>query len=410
MGQRPRALLLTPVRPEISGGGLAQRAHQWVHCLAALYDVDVLVVHSCASTTEKAAHAASAASWRELTPTPTRATYWTQAVKVVGATLTARRRFAFVGWGREWGFLTPDARAQLSAWYTDTRWCRLVAFRLRVFDYAEHFASSGNVSAQDVVLDFDDVESETRRSVARGLARMQRWREAVLTQLDALYASRVERRAVETFPNVTVCSSADQAWVEDRLPAARAEVFPNRFHQLPQTVAPGDPRRILFIGTLGYSPNEEAVRFLVERVLDSVRGNDVRWKVAVAGFGARPALRRLLERQPGVEFLGPIADVADAYRKSGIVAAPLFAGGGTKVKVVEALAFGRPLIATAHAVRGLSLQPAKDFWPAETISEWVDACRRLADDPKLAARLAASGREAVGLQYVYGPKVRDCAG
>jgi glycosyltransferase involved in cell wall biosynthesis len=402
MIQRPRALLVSPVTPNPNGSGPAQRAHQWVHALAAEHEVDVLVVHRRAMPGGIATEAlCRIASFHELTPAPSRATYWPRAAEAILASALGKRRFAFVGWGREWTFLTRAARARLAEWYVGVQWARVVGFRMQVFDYVEHLASA-SVSRDDVLIDFDDVESTTRRSIAEGLVRRQRWREAALTRLDAAYAAKVERRIVEVFPRVAVCSAADRACLEQRLPNAQPEVFPNRLAKLPPRIPLVDAPNILFVGTLGYFPNEESVRFLVDAVLPLLRHEDTRWKLTVVGYAAPRRLARWLDRQQGVEWRGAVENLVAAYRDAGIVAAPVFSGGGTKLKVLEALAYARPLVATSHAVRGLSLRPTRDFWPAETPTEWVDAFRRLATERALAAELGASGREAVRENYVYG--------
>lgn len=402
MNQRSRALLLSPVTPNPRGSGPAQRADQWAHTLARDHEVDVLVVHRRAMPGGISAEAQRAiATFRELTPAPSRATYWPRAVAAVVASCVGKRRFAFIGWGREWAFLTRETRARLNEWYADVRWSRVVAFRMQVFDYAEHLVQRGAVSDDKVWIDFDDVESTTRRSIAEGLMRMRRWREAVLTRLDAAHAAKVERRIIGVFPHVAVCSAADRASIEMRLPSARPFVFPNRLAHLPPRLPIRGARRIAFVGTLGYFPNEESLRFFITQVLPVLRQEDASWTLIVAGYAAPRRLERWLGRQEGVQWCGAVADLGELYRDAGLVIAPVFSGGGTKLKVLEALAFARPLIATSHAVRGLLLRPTRDFWPAETPAEWIEACRRLGSDPALAAELGASGREAVRDNYLY---------
>lgn len=404
MNCRSRALLITPVMPDAAGGGAAQRAHQWLYRLAREHDVDVLVVHRRETLTPARALAAASrlGAVRELNPTPTRARYWWNALRAAAGAVTGRRAFAFVGWGREWAFLTSETKAKLEAEYGERRWDRLVAFRLQVFDYAAHFLRAGQASRERITIDFDDLESLTRRSIANGLQRARRRREAWLTWIDARYAARVEKAVVREIPHVAVAAPEDRSWIEASWPGVRVEMRPNRIAGLPVELPPGDLRRILFLGTLAYFPNQEAVRFLAGEVLPALRNDDPRWTLVVAGMGLPVGLRRWLERRPGVEVRGAVEDVGEAYRATGVVAAPIFCGGGTKLKVIEALAYGRPVVAASHAVRGLALRPTQDFWPAEDASEWIAGLRRLAAEPALARHLGASGRAAVREAYVYG--------
>jgi hypothetical protein len=377
-----------------------QRAHQWLHALAADGPVDVLVVQSC-PVGAPSEPCAPAADWLELTPVPSRSAYLRRAAAAAGARLCGARPLSFVGWQREWAFVTPAALAELRRHFRERTWDRVVAFRLRTFDYAHAVVRHGWARAEDVVLDLDDIESNARRSIAGSLARLRRWREAALTWCDAQHAARVEREAARVFPRLAVCCEEDQRELEQRLADVCALVMPNRRYTLPETLPRGPAAAALFIGALGYPPNEEAVRFLVREVMPAASARFV-GRMTIAGFGARSELRQVLTGRDGVHFAGAVRDVRESYAAAGVVFAPLFSGGGTKLKVIEALAFGRPLVATRHAVRGLGLTAGREFLLAETAADCAAAWERLVSDAELRAGLAERGRAAVEQRFVYG--------
>lgn len=391
------------MHPNRRGGGVAQRAHQWVHRLAAEGAVDVLVVHRrAASASSPSGAELPVVNLSEITPTPERGSYWSAAAAAAGSFMLRQRPYAFVGWGREWAFVTAAARQELATRYAGQRWDRLVAFRLQVADYARHFVAAGAVERDGVTIDLDDVESATRASIAAGLRRCRRWREAILTSCDAQNAQRVEAKALGLFPRAAVCAPSDCAVLKQRLPSVDIEVFPNRLAELPPPAVGPAARELLFVGTLGYFPNQEAVLFAMEQLLPRLRKAGEDWTLSIVGYDAPGWLRRRLSNTAGVRFLGAVDRIDQAYRAAGIVLAPLWSGGGTKIKVLEALAYGRPLLATEHAVRGLLLRPSIDYWPADSVDEWVTGCRRIVTEPALALELGRSGRAAVAQYYVYG--------
>jgi glycosyltransferase involved in cell wall biosynthesis len=261
-------------------------------------------------------------------------------------------------------------------------------------------------------LDMDDLESETQTSLARLYAQNGHWMTAFGTRQTADRYRRAEETWLPTFSKVSVCSSEDRERLRSRFPGLDIDVFPNRLWRAmipaPAPVpAPVPPPvlRALFVGALGYWPNWDAAQRFAQSVLPLLRRLDSRWTFAVAGRGLPLRLERLLKAIPGIEILGELDDLAPAYAHATIVVAPLRAGGGTSLKVLEALAHGRPLVATAIAVRGLALQDGRDFLAAETDDDFVRQCVRLAADPGLASRVVAFGYQTVQDRYGYdGPR------
>jgi len=88
--------------------------------------------------------------------------------------------------------------------------------------------------------------------------------------------------------------------------------------------------------------------------------------VCRCGFAAADKLRIRLGKIEGVEFVGQVSSVEQCYSHSEITVAPLRAGGGTKIKVIEALAYGSPLVATAEAARGLGIVDGIHYLLADT--------------------------------------------
>ena len=271
-----------------------------------------------------------------------------------------------------------------------------------MIDYARHCVARGIISRERLVVDLDDWESATRRSMAEMYRRRGRKREARRVAWEAWRLERIERALAREAGRVWVAAPEDAHGLARRLAGVRVGVMPNGIPTLPPAApAAGEDRTALFVGTFGYFPNQDAAQFFAEEVLPRLRRRDPRWRFIVVGRAAPPEFAQQIAAGAGVEFLGAADDLAPIYRRAAMIVAPVRGGGGTKVKVIEGLATGRPVIATAHAARGLGLRAGETFLCAEAAEEWVAACERVAGDPSLAARVGAAGRAWVAEHFVH---------
>lgn len=402
---RSRALLISPVRPDPRGVGLAQRAYQWMLRLGENHEVHLLVITRAgpvATCDPARTDGLPVAAFYQLGPTPRRMEYLFQSARDRIASWLSRRSAAF-GATHEWAFLTPKARRQLQGWFAGMGFTRAVCFRLQTRDYARWFVAAGIVPPTAMELDLDDLESATRASLA-GL-HAARGEHAIVRTLrrQVVSATEAETEASREFGLIHLAAPEDAAPFALRCPKARIAITPNRLPALPEFTPPADTRRMLFVGTLGYYPNEDALRFFIDSVLPALRRHDPRWTLVVAGRGGSLRLLQILQTfGAGLQFAGAVEDLTELYQTAGIVVAPVRGGGGTKIKVIEGLAHGRPVVATTHALRGWDLQDSENVLRADTADEWVAACQRLATDLALAARIGAAGRSWVAQHAVMG--------
>ena len=211
---------------------------------------------------------------------------------------------------------------------------------------------------------------------------------------------RFETAAWRKMSCVVTMSEKDCALVT----GTRAAVLPNgvdlgRFRFAPQ--AP-EPRRLLFVGSFSHLPNLMAVAFFLDQVWPRLR--DVRLHI-IAGarheyfldyHGSQVKVRL---DQPGVEVEGFVSDVRSAYARAAIVVAPLVVSAGTNLKILEAMACGRPVVATPAGVNGLDLAPGEDFMLVRSAAEMAAAIGKLLASPDDCHRLAAAGRRRVEDRY-----------
>jgi glycosyltransferase involved in cell wall biosynthesis len=235
-----------------------------------------------------------------------------------------------------------------------------------------------------VVLDVDDVESTT-------FARLGQPDEA------SRYAA-LEAHYLPLCDHVVTASDDDARFLAARYRLARVTPVPNAVRLPTETATldppPAAPYDLLFVGNLSYPPNAEGVRWLCQKVVPRLG----QVTVAIVGSGPGPEVRALAD-DPRVTVAADVPDIGPWYARSRVAVVPVWSGGGTRTKVLEAFAHRRPVVTTTVGAEGLGpigLVGADDpLLLADDPDAFAAACRRLLDDPALARDLAARGEEAV---------------
>jgi glycosyltransferase involved in cell wall biosynthesis len=163
-----------------------------------------------------------------------------------------------------------------------------------------------------------------------------------------------------------------------------------------QHVAAPIPNSVGFIGSLDFRPNQEAVEWIVSELWPRVIERVTEARLSIAGSSAPEWLRR---RMRNVDFRGTVDDAAAFMNTMSVMIAPLFAGGGMRIKVLEAMALAKPVVATQLGAGGLEIEHGRDILIAGDAESFADAVARLLRDRQLAARIGDAARETVRSRY-----------
>jgi glycosyltransferase involved in cell wall biosynthesis len=210
---------------------------------------------------------------------------------------------------------------------------------------------------------------------------------------------------------VVTMSAKDQAVVT----GVRSVVLPNGVDLDRFRFAACEPEsgRVLFVGSFSHLPNLMAVEYFLDDAWPRLRAAAPAARLhIIAGanyeyfldYQSRQVQLRL--DQPGIELDGFVADVRPAYARAAIVVAPLVASAGTNLKILEAMACGRPVVSTPAGVNGLDLIPGRDFVLVHSGAEMAEAIVRLFESPEERRRLAQAGRCRVEESYGWGEIAR----
>lgn len=252
------------------------------------------------------------------------------------------------------------------------------------------------------VIDAHNVENLIFSRYARTLgSAAQRW----YAGITARKLKRFERESFSSADVVWLCSDQDRVLARDLAPGADLRVVPNGVDT--QAFQPGaasrrDPRRLLYFGKLDYLPNIDAIEWFVQEIFPAIQERIPGVTLDIAGAGSADAIQEIIRGNAAIKLLGRLDDVRPALASAGVVVVPLRIGGGTRLKIVEALAMACPLVSTAIGAEGLDLQDGRDLLLAESPSDFAAAVERVVTDRALANALGERGRETVASRYDWG--------
>jgi glycosyltransferase involved in cell wall biosynthesis len=162
-----------------------------------------------------------------------------------------------------------------------------------------------------------------------------------------------------------------------------------------------DPSRILFLGALDWRPNLDAVALLLDKIFPRVRELEPSAKLAIVGRHPPANLVERARQTVGVELLADVPDVRPYLGTSGVMAVPLRIGGGSRLKILEALACGLPVVSTKVGAEGLLLTPGVDYVQADE-EAMADALVRAVRNPGEMQAMAQHGQRIVLETYDWG--------
>lgn len=243
----------------------------------------------------------------------------------------------------------------------------------------------------------DGVASELRRPSPESDSSLYR---RLQSQIEYLWWRRLETWTWRQANVLVAVSEEEAALLRARMgPRKRILVAPNGvdvafFSEVRHT---GTNRRALFVGSRWW-PNAEALNFFAAAVLPRIRHEMPDFRLVVAGEVCTSRELRL-EPSDGIDLVGFLEDLRPCLAASGVFVAPILSGHGTRIKILEALAAGLPVVSTRKGAEGLNLRDGSEILLADEPEQFAEAVFRVLSDAALAARLTSAARARVLAEY-----------
>lgn len=204
---------------------------------------------------------------------------------------------------------------------------------------------------------------------------------------------------------VIQCSDNDSNTTRQLAPNASAITAPNGvdtgyFFTEPDAEESEEPVLLLTAG-FGYAPNFQGLQWFLQHVYPLIRSQRPDVKFLFAGSSARAAAERLGPLPDGVEFNSDPQDIRPSFRRALVYVVPLLAGGGTRLKILEAMAMNLPVVSTRIGADGVAYEHDRHLLLADSPADFAAAAIRLLDSTELRDRLRRNGRELVSAGFEW---------
>jgi len=260
------------------------------------------------------------------------------------------------------------------------------------YSHVDSYLGLANPALGPAIVDFDNLEDVVARAQlsASTLHKPLRLREIgkrLLDLRDIPLWTRAQREIANRVACCVLCNDLDRA----RLGAPRTAIVPNGYDD------PGRPEEdlplghvVVIVGLFRYGPNLSGAILFARKVLPRLRQlvPDAELHLVGRHDGALDELSGLV----GVRLLGELADVAGELQAARVAVVPVLAGSGTRIKVLEALAYGVPIVTTSIGCEGIDVEPGEHVLVADDPAQMAEACARLLKDDCAARRLRVAGR------------------
>jgi glycosyltransferase involved in cell wall biosynthesis len=158
--------------------------------------------------------------------------------------------------------------------------------------------------------------------------------------------------------------------------------------------AAAKPAHMVFTGSMDWLPNEDGMLHFVRDVLPLIRRDEPAATLSIVGRAPTPAVRRLAQ-EPGIEVTGSVPDVRPHVAAGQVYVVPLRIGGGTRLKIFEAMGMGKAIVSTTVGAEGLPVTHGRDILLADGPAAFAAAVVRVIRDPVLRERLEGAARRLV---------------
>jgi len=395
--QKKKALYVTPVIPDRYGIGIQQRSYRNLNLLTEQYQVDVIILAKSIPTLNLSNLNVKSVTWL---PVPFHSDTPKFLKKVPGS---------YVIWRIANLMLIPlrivtnthKFRSVLSN-QREQKYSYALFFRIGVAWLHQFILKAMKCKLEYTTIDYDDIESIAKSrslSITREKFGFQKY---LSVFIESKLVHRQEIQYLQEVDSVWVCSDIDKKKLQ-ALPNTSAQiiVMPNTIYIPEQLPVSYGTESILILGAMSYFPNIDAAQFFCKEVLPSLKqklGKSI--QLFIVGSSPEEEVLKLDEIE-GVTVTGRVKSVKDYYMQTDIVIVPIRFGGGTRIKILEAMGYGRTVISTTIGAEGIEGHHKKEFIIANCADDFIKACVDYLKHPLLRHEIETNARAFVENKFSF---------
>lgn len=217
-----------------------------------------------------------------------------------------------------------------------------------------------------------------------------------------------EIRALKKVDHIFACSEVDKNYFTKYVPKDKVTVVPNGVdcdYFKPTNIT--KENNILFMGLLSYAPNEDSLKYYFGKIHNSVKKQVKDVKIFIIGKDPPKWLEKLSKKDNNIVITGFVEDVRDYIKNARVCICPLRYGSGTRLKILEYMASGKPVVSTSIGAEGIKVINKKNIFLADTPKEFSKGIINLLKDYKLSRKIGYEGRKFVENNYDWEKIIKE---
>jgi glycosyltransferase involved in cell wall biosynthesis len=384
---KPNLLYLTPITPDPGSPGLAIRAYHNLLALSSTYSIYLLVIPTF--VTDLALHPSLIGLCEKIIRLPLHPIKdFSLCLRLVLAKYRIPFRFHCPSLPMEMNTVSLRRIKAAARIYQGISFQVIHVFRLYMYPYASFFRTENRHCVFQ--LDLDDIESLTRWDLRNLFLINKNKVKARQMEQEAKKYETLERNWLPHFDRIFACSMSDREKIIQRYRCNSVEVLPNivRVTKTRREEERSRPFTFVFVGNFLYYPNLDGLTFFCHQILPIIRNRvSTAFTVKVVGRGIPWKLTERLSVMKEVDIAGPLRDTQSCYREADAAIVPIRAGGGTRIKALEAIAYRLPVVSTTKGVEGLDFYSQIHVLLGDTPSSFAEHCCQVMSRPDLRQHL-----------------------
>lgn len=390
---RSSILFVTRLPPDADGPGGMQRAMQLLRVLATQGEVDMVLLNRISDVEAATSLSAEAkalvrkfsahtiAEWAPPRANSRLVWQWRQIMELIRIHAPDAPRFS------------RRTIANIASVLPEKRYDLVFAGRLSSACIVNQLIAHGHLDSPARVVDLDDLSSRFRARELSVLGPTEGRLRRLLHRIIIRRLRAAEVHVCRTWDAVGLPVPEDLAWLQQQVSGARLQLLPNVIER-PRLPPPDGVRaRVLFVGHLSYTPNVDGLRMFLDEVWPVVLRALPHATFAVVGMYPDSNVEQMVAAATNAQLYPNVPAVEPFYQECDVVVSPIRYASGTRIKIIEAMAFGRAVVSTEIGAEGLKITHGRQALIADDMADFADAVVRLCTDSALNTSIVKAGHE-----------------